>query len=165
MKSKYLAIDRILPKENLINSGSRLSIALKSKISRNRKISQAEIEKIDQFGIDILNENVFRLVSVRTPIQDFTPVKFNMIFDYENLDNIENVKIAIEHILHLNNNYLTQLPLGHHCEVFANCLEGKPKLFNKLPINNYDNIKIGICNESDYYEIKNEIDNYRKSKS
>ncbi|WP_299611384.1 hypothetical protein [uncultured Aquimarina sp.] len=154
---RYLEIDRILSKDTLIKSGNRLSESLKKVISEREELTDRESQKIDALQKDILKDNVFRLVSVRSPIEEFTPVKFNMIFDYQNLHDIETADLTVSHILFLKNNYLIQFPLGHHCEIFVSCESGKPKLFDRLPIDNYDSISIGICNQSDWPEIKNKL--------
>ncbi|WP_062063007.1 hypothetical protein [Aquimarina longa] len=153
---RYLAIDRIMSKDNLIESSARISKVLKKIISDRNELSAEESQKIDELEKDIIKENVFRLVSVRTPIEEFTPVKFDMIFDYENLNDTETVNLTVSHIL-LRNYYLMQFPLGHHCEIIVSCESGKPKLFEKLMTDDYDSIKIGFCNQSDWKNIKNQL--------
>ncbi len=163
MKLRYLAIDRILSKDALIKSGSRLSKVLKNKISERNELTIEESKKIEQLEKDLINNNVIRLVSVHTPIEEYTPVKFNLVFDYENLNQTENCDLTVSHILYLRNNYLSQFPLGHHCEVFVECEPNIPELFDKLPIDFYDSIKIGICNKSDWPTIRSELEDSKRN--
>jgi len=159
---RYLAIDRILSKNTLIKNGSRLSKVLKNKISERNELTVEESQKIEQLEKDLINNNVIRLVSVYTPIEEYTPVKFNLVFDYENLNQIENCDLTVSHILYRRNNYLSQLPLGHHCEVFVQCEPNIPRLFDKLPIDSYDSVKVGICNMADWPTIKAELEESKR---
>ncbi len=163
MKLRYLAVDRILSKDSLTKSGSRLASMLKNKISEREELSTKESQKIEQLEKDILRDNVFRLVSIHTPIEECTPVKFDLVFDYENLNKVEDCDLTVSHILYLRNNYLSQLPLGHHCEVFVECEPNIPELFDTLPIDSYDSIKIGICNKTDWPTIKAELEESKRS--
>lgn len=160
---RYLAIDRILSKDDLIRSDSRFSKVLKDKISERRELSFEESQKIEQLEKDILKDNVFRLVSVQTPFEEYTPVKFNLVFDYQNLNEIENCDLTVYHILYLKYNYINQLPLGHHCEIFVECEINNPKLFKRLPIDSYDSVKIGICNKDDWTNIKSQLEESKRN--
>lgn len=155
---QYLDIDRILSKDVLIRQGSRLGEVLKNKIASRSEITDAEIRKIDELTKDIGKDEVFRLVSVRTPFNEFTPIKFDMIFSYDDLDITENVDLVLEHIIWLHNNYLLQLPLGHHCEVYIKSKSGRPKLFDLLPIDSFGRVRIGICNKSDWASLRVRIE-------
>ncbi|MFD1002169.1 hypothetical protein ACFQ21_22785 [Ohtaekwangia kribbensis] len=154
---RHLLIDRILNKKGLIDTGQRLSTILKEKISSRATLSPIENEKIDRFTDDIKNDNIYRLVSVGTPMEDFTPVTFDLIFDMQDLSITEETNLSLEHILWLRNNYLIQLPKGHHCEIFVRCHSGIPELFKLLPIDSYDRIKIGLCNKEDWNEVRNSL--------
>jgi hypothetical protein len=158
---QHLFVDRILSKDVLIREGRRFGEGLKNKIASRSDLTDIEITKIDQLTADIEKDEVFRLVSIRTPFDDFTPIKFDMIFRYEDLDCTESVDLALEHVVHLRNNYLLQLPLGHHCEIYVNINSGRPKLFDLLPIDSYDRIKIGICNKSDWPILRSRLNQSR----
>ena len=155
---RHLDIDRILSKDCLIRQGHRFGEILKNKIASRSELTDIEIKKIDELTEDIGKDQVFRLVSVRTPFEGFTPIKFDMIYSYEDLNHTESVDLVLEHIVYLQNNYFLQLPLGHHCEIYVKIKSGKPKLFDLLPIDSYDRVKIGICNKSDWTTLRTRIE-------
>ena len=155
---RYLAIDRILSKDKLILSGERLNSVLKNRISDRGELTVEESEKIDRLTTDLHKEEVFRLVSVLTPFEAATPIEFDMVFDHEDLQTTERCHLILNHILYLKNNYLTELPRGHHCEIFVECRGHTPQLFQKLPIGQYDTVKLGICNHEDWPAIKTQLE-------
>lgn len=85
-----------------------------------------------------------------------------MVFSYDDLNVTESVDLVLEHIVFLHNNYLLKLPLGHHCEIYVKSNSGPPKLFDQLPIDSYDRVKIGICNKSDWSTLRNKLEISRK---
>ncbi|MGB0869818.1 MAG: hypothetical protein ACPGSD_09490 [Flavobacteriales bacterium] len=164
MRLKFLEIDRILSKNELIKRGNELTKHLKHRISERSVLTTEESLKIDQFEKDILKRNVLRLESIRTPFEESTPIKFDLVFDYENLHVIEHCNLTVLHILFRRNNYLSQLPLGHHCEVFIECEDITPELFDKLPMDTDDgSSSIGVCNKTDWPSIKAEFEESRKN--
>ena len=56
-----------------------------------------------------------------------------------------------------------QLPLGHHCEIFIECEHKIPKLLSKVSMDFYDSIDIGICNKTDWPNIKAELEKSRRN--
>lgn len=158
---RYLAIDRILSKDDLIRPGNSLSQHLKKKLSEKDVLTPKKAQKIEELERNLTNENLVRLVSVSSLFDDYTPVSFDTVFDYKTLENIEHCDITVSHIIHLRNYYLDQFPLGHHCELFVKCKPNVPELFNLLPVDSYDSIKIGICNQADWPEIKSKLTKHR----
>jgi hypothetical protein len=154
MNTKYLLIDRMLSKQQHIENAKTIGEVYKDAIRKSRPITELEINKIDQLTGDITREDLFSLVSIGTPMEDFTPVKFNMIFDFENLERTEDAELTVEHVVWLRKHYLLQLPHSHHCHIFVRSAAGTPRLFETLPIDSYDKIRIGICNKIDWPEIK-----------
>jgi len=160
---RYLLIDRILSKVALIKNGTRLTKLLKDKINERKEISAEESLKIEQLEKDILKDNVLRLVSFLTPIEEYTPIKFDLVFDFYNLNKVEDCELTLLHILFRRDNYLMQLPLGHHCEIFIECEHKIPKLLSKVSMDFYDSIDIGICNKTDWPNIKAELEKSRRN--
>jgi hypothetical protein len=154
---RHLSIDRILSKEALIKQGKEFGELLKNKINSRCPITDLEVKKIDELTRDVKRHEVFRLASIGTPFEDFTPIKFDMVFSYDDLDVTERVDLVLEHVVYLHDNYLLQLPLGHHCEVYVKINSGRPSLFDLLPTDSYDKIKVGICNKSDWMTVKSNI--------
>lgn len=161
-KLRHLMIDRMLSKDVFIKKGQRIDDILKTKIASRSQLTDLQIAKIDELGKDIGKDDVFRLVSVHTPFEDFTPITFDMVFSYDDLNVAENVELILEHIVYLRDNYLLQLPLGHHCEIYVKIKSGRPKLFDQLPIDSYDRVRIGICNMSDWSALRNELEISKK---
>jgi hypothetical protein len=127
-----------------------------------RTIPDSAVQKIDDLVGNIGKDEIFRLVSVGTPFEDFTPIKFDMIFSYDDLNVTESVDLTLEHVVYLRNNYLLQLPLGHHCEIYVRINSGRPKLFDCLPVDSYESVKIGICNRFDWTELRSRLEQSRK---
>jgi len=151
---KYLVIDRMLSKHHHIKNAKTIAEVYKNAIREKGPITELEINKIDQLTKDIADEDLFSLVSVGTPMEDFTPVKFDMIFDLEDLELTEEADLTVEHVVWLRKYYLLQLPHSHHCDIFIRSASGTPRLFETLPIDNYDKLRIGICKKTDWPEIK-----------
>lgn len=157
MPLRYLTIDRILSKDVLIQNIKSFTKTLENKIALQSELSAKESLKIKEFEGDFVKDTVFHLVSVSTPIEEFTPIKFNLIFDYENLEQTERCDLKVLHILYLRNNYLFQLPMGHHCEILVECKNHPPQLFKNLPIDSYGSIQLGFCNEEDWPKLKAQL--------
>lgn len=109
------------------------------------------------------NKREFEAVSVHTPCEKILPFKVDIIFNWNNLDEFENVNIEVISARFRSGMKLNTLPLGHHCAVKLKYEKWNP-IFDLMMKGNPNLISIGLCEAENWNRIKKHITKTRKER-